>query len=68
MAKKNNEKSVVTVLEDVTFILNEIKATKIKELEKTKLTPNQQKVVDNIKKDIDVCVTKLGLILHTSEL
>ena len=68
MAEKSKEETIVSVMEYTPFILNEIKATKIKELEKTKLTPNQQKVVDNIKKDIDVCVTKLGLILHTSEL
>ena len=68
MAEKSKEETIVSVMEDTTFILNEIKATKSKELEKTKLTPNQQKVVDNIKKDIDVCVTKLGLILHTSAL
>lgn len=68
MAKKNNEKSVVTVLEDVTFILNEIREEKLNNLEKTKLTLQQQKIVENIEKDLKVCVTKLGLVLHTTEL
>ena len=64
----NNEKSVVTVLEDVTFILNEVRNTKFKDLENTRLSPKQEKILDNIEKDLEVCVTKLGKLLHSSEL
>jgi len=66
--KKENERNIAAVLEDVTFVLNEIRGTKLKELEKTKLTPKQEKMLDNIEKDLGVCVTKIGLILHPTEL
>lgn len=62
------ENSIATVLEDVTFMLNEIKQIKLKELEKTKLTSKQEKILENVEKDLDVCVTKIGLILHAKEL
>ncbi len=66
--KKRDESSVQGVLEEVTFILNEIKQNKIKKLEETKLTPRQEKILEDIEKDINICVTKLGLLLHTKEL
>ena len=65
---KNNEKSVAIILEDVTFILNELKHRKFRDLETTKLNPKQEKMVEDIEKDLDVCVTKIGKILHTTEL
>ncbi len=68
MANKNNEGSIATVLEEVTFILNEIREEKLNDLEKTKLNSQQQKIVDDIEKDLKACTTKLGLILHTTEL
>ena len=66
--KKDSEKELAAVLEEVAFILNEIKQTKLKELEKTKLTARQEKIIEDIEKDLDVCATKLGLVLHTAEL
>ncbi len=63
-----NEESVESVLEDVTLILNELRTEKLKSLEKTKLSPAQEKIVEDIEKDLEACVTKLGLILHTTEL
>ncbi|HLC78144.1 MAG TPA: hypothetical protein VJH92_03395 [Candidatus Nanoarchaeia archaeon] len=66
--KNNNEKSVVAVLEETTFILNELKHEKFSELRKTKLTPAQEKILTQAEKDIDVCVTKIGLLLHPTEL
>lgn len=68
MKDPNNEKSVVAALEDVAFILNEIKHKKFQELRKTKLNPAQEKILTQIEKDIDVCVTKIGLLLHPTEL
>lgn len=69
MAKKqNNERSIAKVLEEITFILNEIRTTKLKDLEATKLTPKQEKIIESIEKDLNACTTKLGLILHTTEL
>ncbi len=65
---KNSERDLAAVLEDVTFIINEIRVDKFKKLEKTKLTPKQEELLDNIEKDLEVCVTKLGKILHTTEL
>ena len=65
---KNGEKALAVVLEDVTFILNEIKQRKFRDLEGTKLTPKQEKILEDIGKDIDVCVTKLGKVLHSVEL
>lgn len=62
------EKSVAVVLEDVTFILNEIRNRKFKDLEKTKLNSNQEKILIDIEKDLNVCTTKIGKILHTVEL
>ncbi len=66
--KNKKENSIATVLEDVTFMLNEIKQIKLKELEKTKLTSKQEKILENVEKDLDACVTKIGLMLHTKEL
>ena len=66
MAK--NERSAAVVLEDVTFILNEIRNTKFKDLEKSKLNSKQEKILEDIENDIKVCVTKLGKLLHTTEL
>lgn len=66
--KKDNENKIVSVLEDVTFILNEIKQTKLKSLESTKLTSKQEKILEDIAKDLNVCSTKLGLLLHPKEL
>jgi len=64
----NNERSVVAVLEDVTFILNEIRNNKFRKLEGTKLSSKQEEILENIEKDIEVCVTKLGKLIHMSEL
>lgn len=66
--KNKKENNIATVLEDVTFMLNEIKQIKLKELEKTKLTPKQEKILEDVEKDLDICATKIGLILHTKEL
>ena len=66
MAKENN--SVQKAAEEITFILNEIRNDKIKKLEGLKLTPAQEKVLTSIEKDINICVTKLGLLLHQTEL
>ncbi|MBI2148478.1 hypothetical protein HYU23_02265 [Candidatus Woesearchaeota archaeon] len=63
-----SEKSVAAVLEDVTFILNEVRNKKFKDLEETKLSPKQEKILNDIEKDLEVCVTKLGKVLHTTEL
>ena len=63
-----NENNVTEVLEEVVHILNELKHKKFNELRKTKLISNQEKILQQTEKDIDVCVTKLGLILHTTEL
>jgi hypothetical protein len=65
---KKKEESLQTVFEDVTYLLNNIRNEKFKVLEKTKLTPAQQKVLDNIEKDLEACVTKIGLVLHSTEL
>lgn len=65
---KNNESKVAAVLEEVTFILNEIKQEKLKDLEKTKLNSKQENILENIEKDLDTCSTKLGLLLHPKEL
>ena len=62
------EESLQGVLEEVTFILNELRNKKLKLLERGKLTPQQEEVVEEIEKDINVCVTKLGLVLHATEL
>jgi len=66
--QKDNESSVQGVLENITFIMNEIRINKIKKLEETKLTPKQEKILEEIEKDMNSCITKLGLILHTKEL
>lgn len=66
--KKGSESSVQKVLEEVTFSLNEIKQEKLKNLEKTKLTPQQEKILVDIEKELDICTTKLGLLLHPTEL
>ena len=62
------DKSVQKVLEEVSFILNEIRNEKVKKLEKTGLNTNQEKILIEIEKDINTCVTKLGLLLHSTEL
>ena len=64
---KSNE-SIQSVLEEVTFILNEIKQKKFRELRKLKLNVEQEKLIRNVENDLDVCVTKLGLLLHPTEL
>ncbi len=66
--KSKNESSIQAVLEDVTFILNEIKQKKFRDMKKLKLNVSQEKVIEDVEKDLDVCVTKLGLILHSKEL
>ena len=66
--QKDNESSVQGVLENITFIMNEIRINKIKKLEETKLTPKQEKILEEIEKDMNSCITKLGLILPTKEL
>ena len=63
-----NEESLQGVLEEVTFILNELRNKKLRLLEQSKLTPKQEEVLEDIEKDINVCVTKLGLVLHATEL
>ena len=40
------ERSVAAVLEDVSFILNEVRNTKFKNLEETKLSAKQEKILD----------------------
>ncbi len=66
--KNRDESSVQRVLEEAVFILNEIRINKIKKLEETKLTPKQEKILEEIENDINACVTKLGLLLHAKEL
>lgn len=66
--KNKKDNSIAIVLEDVTFMLNEIKQIKLKELEKTKLTSKQEKILEDVEKDLDTCVTKIGLMLHAKEL
>jgi len=63
-----SEKSIQKVLEETVFILNEIRNGKIKGMEKLKLTPAQEKILVSIEKDLNICVTKLGLLLHSTEL
>jgi len=63
-----HQESLQGVLEEVTFILNELRNKKLKLLEQSKLTPKQEEVLEDIEKDINVCVTKLGLVLHATEL
>lgn len=65
---RRKEESVETVIEDVTFILNELRLKKLKLLEETKLNVNQEKILEDIEKDLETAVTKLGLLLHPSEL
>ncbi len=62
------DESVESVLENVVFILNEIRNRKFKNLRRLKLTPEQERALENIDKDIEVCLTKLGLLLHPGEL
>lgn len=66
--KSKKESSIQSVLEDVSFILNEIKQTRLKNLEKSKLTPKQEKIIEDMEKDLNLCSTKLGLLLHPKEL
>ncbi len=66
--KKDKESSVQAALEEAVFILNEIRINKVKKLEETKLTPKQEKILEEIENDINACVTKLGLLLHAKEL
>ena len=66
--KKQMGEDVQSVLEDVVFILNEVRKQRLKALEKTKLTAAQEKIVEGIEKDLQVCVTKVGLLLHPTEL
>ena len=62
------EEDMQSVLEDVVFILNDVRRLKLKELEKMKLSPQQFEKLKEIDKDVRVCVTKLGLVLHPTEL
>lgn len=66
--KKQKEESLQGVLEDVTQILNEMREESLRNLEKTGLNPKQEKIIESIEKDINVCVTKIGLVLHATEL
>ncbi len=50
-------------LEEVIFILNEIRHKMFQELRKAKTKLEEEKVIEKMEKDIDVCVTKLGLYL-----
>ncbi|MBS3174743.1 hypothetical protein J4440_02585 [Candidatus Woesearchaeota archaeon] len=68
MKNNENESSIQAVLEDVTFILNEIKHKKFDSLRKTKITVQQEKIIEGVERDLDVCVTKIGLLLHAKEL
>ena len=65
---KRKEDSAESVLEEVSFILNEIRNEKLRMLEKTRLNSEQEKVLEEIQKDLKVVVTKLGLLLHSVEL
>ncbi len=66
--KNKNEDSIQGVLEEVTYILNEIKHKRFTELRKLKLNTKQESLIEDVEKDLDVCVTKLGLVLHPTEL
>ena len=59
---------IQSVLEDVTYILNELRNNKLKLLERKKLSSDEERLVEEIEKDLNVCVTKLGLLLHPTEL
>jgi len=65
---KKGAEDLQGVIEDVTFILNNIRNKKFKQLEKTKLTEKQEEMLETIEKDLEVAVTKLGLVLHATEL
>jgi len=52
----------------ISFILNEIKHKKFDSLRKTKITVQQEKIIEGVERDLDVCVTKIGLLLHAKEL
>ena len=66
--KKHKEESLQTVLEDVTQILNSIREDNLRNLEKIGLSSKQEKIIESIENDITVCVTKIGLVLHATEL
>jgi len=66
--KKQKEESLQTVLEDVTQILNSIREDNLRNLEKIGLSSKQEKIIESIENDITVCVTKIGLVLHATEL
>ena len=61
---KNNESSIAAELEDVIFTLNEIRHKRFQEIRKAKTKVEEEKIIEKIEKDIDVCVTKLGLIIN----
>ncbi|HZX12067.1 MAG TPA: hypothetical protein VFE88_01265 [Candidatus Nanoarchaeia archaeon] len=62
------KESLQTVLEEVVFILNELRNEKLKALEKTKLSDGQEEILERIDRDLKACLTKLGLVLHPTEL
>ena len=62
------ENTLIKVLEEVTFTLNEIRKEKLKKLEESKLSTKQEKIILEIERDLEISVTKLGLLLHLTEL
>ena len=65
---KKSEEDLQGILEDAVFILNEVRSEKLKGLEKTKLSVKQVEMLQGIEKDLQVVVTKLGIVLHPTEL
>ena len=63
MAKNNIDAKLEAELEEVVFTLNEIRHKRFQELRKAKTKLEQEKVIEKMEKDIDVCVTKIGLYL-----
>ena len=63
MAKNNIDTKLEAELEEVVFTLNEIRHKSFNELRKAKTKLEQEKVIEKMEKDIDVCVTKIGLYL-----
>ena len=63
MAKNNIDTKLEAELEEVVFTLNEIRHKRFQELRKAKTKLEQEKVIEKMEKDIDVCVTKIGLYL-----
>ena len=63
MTEKENP--IIKVLEEVTFTLNEVRNSKLKNL---KLNQEQAKVIEDVEKDLEEVITKIGLLLHPTEL